>query len=211
MRPCIDILKLPSEDRSRNPFFWHRLMNIIHMAHKSSLGSSSCCHYGIAEYAHKCAIVLPGFHCLWYLRNNWIRDWFSGIWNFLFHLKVKVFIAFLCLQSIFLSRNRTEAREPLLIENVLVIELACHAHFWHFSSSAKMIFLCPKFFIVAKHNFSVTMDPLTFQSELVLTKTYQTEATDSFNDWKLLQYELVRRAFFSSCFSLLSKTTFLSL
>ena len=55
-----------------------------------------------------------------------------------------------------------------------------------FDILAKTIFLClhlPNFFIV-KNDFFVTMDPLNFQSELVLCKTYQTEAKEPFNDWK---------------------------
>ena len=72
-----------------------------------------------------------------------------------------------------------------MIENMLAYDRLRRAHFLHFSSLAKTIFLClqlPKFFIVDKNNFFLTMDPLNFQSELVLCKTYQTEAKEPFND-----------------------------
>ena len=42
-------------------------VHILHMAHKSSISSCFSCHYGIAEFAHKCAIVLLGLHCLWHV------------------------------------------------------------------------------------------------------------------------------------------------
>ena len=55
-----------------------------------------------------------------------------------------------------------------------------------FDILAKTIFLCLHLsnFFVVKNDFFVTMDPLNFQSELVLCKTYQTEAKEPFNDWK---------------------------